>query len=274
MTVNKNTRKEIDWLLKEKYNGKPTARQLAAFKKDVKRVDNGEPIDYVIGFVEFLGCRIDLLKHPLIPRKETEFWVAIALDKIKNKIAALRSRTWQPGLPEQKFEKIKCLDIFAGSGCVGIAILANENDVLCDFAEKDKKALAQIKINLKNNFIKPDRYKVISSDVFKKVKGKYDFIFANPPYIPTVKKNRIQKSVLGYEPKIALFGGKDGMSFIKKFLKDAKKYLNNEGIIFMEIDSSVSQKKEIEKLLKKYKYKNWEFKKDQYGKTRWVEVRN
>ena len=81
-------------------------------------------------------------------------------------------------------------------------------------------------------------------------------------------KNKVQKSVLKYEPRKALFGGNDGLFYIKKFLKQAKNYLNSGGIIFMEF--SPEQKKEIQKLILKYKYKNYKFYKDQYKKWRWV----
>jgi len=238
-------KKEIVWLLKEKYFNKPSKK----FDKDVERLKKGEPVDYVIGFTEFLGCKIDLSKKPLIPRSETEFWLEEELKNIKTG---------------------KALDIFAGSGCIGVALLKNKPDILCDISEKDKKLVEQIKINCKLNNIDKKRYRVIQSDIFKNVNLKYDFIFANPPYIATTRKNKIQKSVLKYEPRQALFGGKDGLALINKFLKDAKKYLNDSGKIFMEFD--YVQKKQIEKILKKYKYNNWEFKKDQYGKWRWVAI--
>jgi len=246
-----NIEKEIGWLLKEKYNNNlPAGRQgQKQFKKDVKRLEAGEPVDYVIGFTEFLGCKINLSKKTLIPRPETEFWVEQELKNIKTG---------------------KVLDIFSGSGCIGIALLKNKQSLLCDFADKEKNAIAQIKINCKLNNIDKKRYKVIESDIFKNIKGKYDFIFANPPYIAITRKNKIQKSVLKYEPKQALFGGKDGLVLIEKFFKEAQKHLSERGEIFMEFD--YIQKKQIEKLLKKYKYNSWEFKKDQYGKWRWVVV--
>jgi release factor glutamine methyltransferase len=163
------------------------------------------------------------------------------------------------------------LDIFSGSGCIGIAILKHIENSQVVFADKDKKCLEQIKINCKINKIKKSRYKVIQSDVFSKINGKFDSMFANPPYIPTKNKNKVQKSVLKYEPKKALFGGIDGMFYIVKFLKEAIRHLNRKGKIFMEFDPP--QKKDIEKLLHKYKYKNWKFYKDQYGKYRWVVIK-
>lgn len=258
------------WLLKEKYNGKISAK----FKKDIKRLNKGELLDYVIGFKEFLGCRIDLSKKPLIPRPETEFWTAKAIEDVRIALAIKKSAEDVKSIVNRSWGhenySLKVLDIFAGSGCVGVSIMANVPGVLCDFADIDKNNLKQIKVNLEKNLLGTDA-KLIQSDIFKKIKNKYDYIFANPPYIPTKNKKKIQKSVLKYEPKKALFGGVDGMKFINKFLKDAKKHLNIGGRIFMEFDTP--QKPKIEKLLKKYKYKDWIFGFDQYGKQRWVVVK-
>ena len=251
-----NINKEINWLLKEKYHNQPTKQ----FTKDIQRLKEGEPLAYVIGFVDFLGCKIDLSKKPLIPRTETEFWVGKVIKDIPIFCRML----------ECKCNSIKVLDIFSGSGCIGLAILKNVKNSKVTFADKKKKCLEQIKTNLKINrrLIRTKKSKVVESDVFKNIKGKYDYIFANPPYIPIKNKNKVQKSVLEYEPKKALFGGKDGLFYVKKFLKQAKNYLTSNGKIFMEFDPP--QKKEIENLIKKYKYRTYKFNKDQYKKWRWV----
>jgi len=243
-------KKEINWLLKEKYHGVLTK----AAKKDIGRLEKGEPLDYVIGFTDFLGCKIDVSCRPLIPRPETEFWVQKAMDELK----------------VVKLSSYKVLDMFAGSGCIGISIMRHIKNSYVVFVEKDKKLIEQIRINCKLNHIDNKRYQVTHSDIFENVKGKFDYIFANPPYIPTARKHKIQASVLTYEPSRALFGGSDGLRYIRKFLASAKNFLNDNGTLYMEFDSI--QKKKIEALLKKYHYKKWEFCKDQYGKWRYVVV--
>ncbi|MBU3934836.1 peptide chain release factor N(5)-glutamine methyltransferase [Patescibacteria group bacterium] len=245
-----NNQKEAGWLLREKYKGKPTKD----FKKDLKRLKAGEPVDYIIGFTEFLGCRIDLSEKPLIPRPETEYWAKIAVEDIK----------------KNKKRNIRCLDIFAGSGCIGLAVLKNIYCATVCFAEKQGSFIKQIKINLKINNVSQKRYKVVQSDIFKNIEGKYDYIFANPPYISLAKRSIVSKSVLKFEPKNALFGGKDGLFYIRKFLGEAKNFLGKEGTIYMEFDST--QKKEIEAILKKLNYKNHKFFKDQFGKWRYLVI--
>lgn len=280
--------REIQWLLKEKYHGRLTP--LA--KKDIAQLQKGEHVDYVIGFVEFLRCTIDLSKKPFIPRPETEYWVGKVIQSmLGNEISNNRSskslrdfgnctlgslsslcsepcQTTSEGLFGNLLptHRIRCLDLFAGSGCIGVAILKRIPQVAMDFGEKNKRMLSQIRLNAKTNEIEKKRYRVVRSDVFSAIKRKYDYIFANPPYIPEKRKARVQESVLKEEPHTALFGGKDGLRYIRKFLGEARKYLNPGGKIYLEFDSP--QKGEIEKLLKKYGYGSWEFHKDQYDKWR------
>lgn len=246
--------KEIQWLLEEKYHGRLTP--LA--KKDIARLQKGEHVDYVIGFVEFLGCKIDLSKKPFIPRPETEYWVERAIQEVQ------KSNNCKKNVP------IACLDIFSGSGCIGVAVLKHVPQAHVDFGEKQKRLLSQIRLNAKKNGITKERYSMVHSEVFSGIKEKYDYIFANPPYIAESRKNRVQASVLRHEPQNALFAGKDGLTVIHKFLSRAKEFLAPGGQIYMEFDSP--QKKEIEKLLQKLAYKNWKLHKDQYGKWRFVVI--
>ena len=243
--------REIRWLLDEKHQGKLT--KLA--KKDIARLKRGEHIDYLIGFGEFLGCKIDLSRRPHIPRPETEYWTQRAIVDIK------------------KFNRknIHVLDVFSGSGCIGVAVLKHAPSAMVDFAEKEKRFCEQIVINVKLNNIKSSRYNIIQSDIFDKVTGKYDYILANPPYVPEGNRKSVQQSVLANEPAEAIFGGEDGLQYIKKFLKEAKNHLRKDGRIYMEFDST--QKDQIPKLLKGYGYSNFEMLQDQYAKWRFLVIK-
>lgn len=167
---------------------------------------------------------------------------------------------------------MRVLDIFAGTGCIGIAVLKKIKGSFVDFADISEEAISQIKINLKLNKIAKNRYKVFKSNLFEKVKKeKYDFIFANPPYVALKRIKEVDKEVLQKEPHRALFAGKDGMICIEKFLKQAKNFLKPSGKIFLEFDSL--QKEKIEKILKKEKYKKWKFFRDQYKKWRYAVIK-
>jgi len=206
--------------------------------------------------VKFLNCQIDISKRVFEPRRETEFWVGrVIKDILNSKFQILNS---------------EILDIFAGSGCIGIAILKNIKNAKVDFTDIAKEAIEQIKINLKLNKIPGNRYKVYQSNLFEKIKNKqYDFIFANPPYVALDRIAEVQKEVLEKDPCLALFAGKDGLDIIKKFLPQAKKHLKPGGRIFMEFDAK--QKPTIEELLKKLKFK-YRFHKDQFQKIRWLKA--
>ena len=264
---------EIRWLREEKYGGKETQ----GFKKDIARLERGEHIDYVIGRVDFLECKIDLSQRPLIPRPETEFWTEKVIEEIGRSHHAFSSRftpsaAWGPTRLGRKRGAralpFRCLDVFAGSGCIGVAVLKHIPRSRVDFAEKEKKLLKQIAINAKLNRITSKRYRVFQSDIFSGVRGVYDYIFANPPYIAESRKSKVQKSVLKNEPFNAVFGGKDGLYYIRKFLKEAKNHLSPGGKIYMEFDSF--QKQAITKLIRRFGYSHFEFFKDQYGKWRYL----
>ena len=282
------------WLLRDKYAGRETADFLA----DVKRLEEGEPLDYVIGWREFLGCRIDLSEWPLIPRVETEWWTESVIEKIGQQPAQV-------------------LDIFAGSGCIGLAILKHCPQAEVTFVDSEENCVRQIRKNLKINQLKAE---VFQSDIFNlknsvgkffepncsplklpnfqtqtqaqpfenqevstaelgcsknsptEFFGKFDFILANPPYVPTVGRgSRVQTSARKFEPAEALWSGADGLDIIRRFLSEAKNHLTPTGEIWLEF--GVGQKTRIEKLIKAEGYKQYQFHRDQFGRFRFVVIR-
>ncbi|HZX50027.1 MAG TPA: methyltransferase, partial [Candidatus Paceibacterota bacterium] len=129
---------------------------------------------------------------------------------------------------------------------------------------------SQIRLNAKLNGINSKRYRVLQSDVFSGVKGKYDYILANPPYVPESRKSRVQKSVLEQEPYHAVFGGKDGLQYIREFLGEAEKHVVPGGVVYLEFDSL--QKVEVVRLAKEVGAASVEPCKDQYNKMRYARI--
>src|SRR4030042_5331857 len=208
--------------------------------------------------IKFGDCLVDNSKKLFQPRSETEFWVGEVVRKIKG----------------QKISSpVAVLDIFSGTGCIGVALLKIFLHRIrkMDFVDISNDAIQQTEINLKLNKIPKKRYKIYKSNLFEKLKNKkYDFIFANPPYVALDRIGEIQGEVLKKEPKVALFAGRDGMVIIKKFLHQAKKHLKTGGKIFMEFDPKQTEK--IKKIWEKERL-GFAFKKDQFGKLRWLEVK-
>ncbi len=250
---------EKKWLLKEKYFGIENEE----YFNDLKKLKSNFPLAYLIGNIPFLNCKIDLSFKPLIPRSETEFWIDVFIKEIKKK-----ERNFAPQNSAPK--NLKILDIFSGSGCIGIALLKNLKNIELDFSEININFIKQIKKNIKINFLenKLIKFKIYKSDIFKNInsKKKYDFILANPPYIDKNSKNKIEKSVLNFENHSTLFAKYNGLYFIKKIIIEGLNYLNDNGEIWIEFGSK--QKISIEKILKNKKIKKYKFLKDQYNKNR------
>ncbi len=203
--------------------------------------------------IKFINCKIDYKNQVFQPRVETEFWVGKEIKNLEN-----------------RKKKIEILDIFAGTGCIGIAIIKNIKNSNVGFVDISEEAVGQIKINLKLNNISKERYKIYKSNLFEKLKGeRYDFIFANPPYVALDRISEVQKEVLEKDPHVSLFAGKDGMDYIRRFLLAVKKFLKPNGKIFLEFDPF--QKKKIKEILEKEKFK-FIFEKDQFGKFRWLKA--
>lgn len=206
--------------------------------------------------INFLGYPIDLSKRVLSPRPETEFWVKKAISRTKKKKGLNMS--------------IKILDLFCGSGCIGIAFLKEFPKAHCIFGDISQNALSQTEINLKLNQIESVKYQLVRTDIFSKVKGKFDLILANPPYVAAERLNEVAREVKEYEPKQAWFGGSRGMRYIKKFLQQAQDFLKPDTDIYLEFDPQ--QRIEIGQIALKRGYQI-NFFRDQFNQWRWAILR-
>ena len=247
----KDKKKIFDTILLAKYNGEETPKVWA----DVERVILGEPLDYVIGHTDFLGARIDLSERPLIPREETEYWVLKAINLIKNTASSSK--------------RCYFLDLFSGSGCIGIALLKHFPASQVDFVDSEGLCIRQIRRNIAINSLLESRTRVYRNDVFPPMGGKYDYIFVNPPYIDEGSEDTVSKSVLDYEPREALFAPYNGLFLIKKVIDGVGDFLSEGGTVFIEFGEN--QKEEIGAYVKKSKrFNEITFWKDQFDRDRVV----
>ncbi|MFY9461671.1 MAG: peptide chain release factor N(5)-glutamine methyltransferase [Candidatus Sungiibacteriota bacterium] len=240
----------IEKLLSEKYH----LFDSSAAARDIARILRGEPLDYVIGWTPFLDLTIDLSLKPFIPRTETEYWVGEAVKELQKRFQG---------------RSVEILDIFSGSGCIGIAVLKHIPKSRVTFSEKTPRFVEQIKINSIKNKLPARRYRVCRSDFFSNIKGQFDVILANPPYVGSL--HHLDPEVKKYEPRVAYYGGRGGLSAIKRFLKEARPFVKPGGEIWMEF--GMSQKTAIQGILRRLGYRSFSFRRDQYRRPRYVVIR-
>ena len=226
-------------VLQEKYGGAPSD----AFRADCARIEAFEPWQYVLGYADFLGCRIDLSRRPMVPRDETAFWVERVIGE------------WRDA------GSIRALDLYAGSGNIGIALLKHLPRARVSFNELDGSLLPQIARSLEINGIDASRAALIAGDSLENIVGTFDVICANPPYVDPAGIADIDPE-MRYEPHIAFFGSEDGFAQHRELIREGKKYLTPRGALYVECD--MTQAEELKKALAATDWR-YEFWNDPYG---------
>lgn len=214
------------------------ARQVLKFK-DFETRNRTIPLQYIIGFSYFYNRKFVIDENVLIPRMDTETVIQVLIDK---KIAG------------------KVLDLCTGSGIIAIT-MDLETDSQVVGADISKGAL---NIAKKNQTKLGSDVQWIQSDLFCKIKDKFDLIVSNPPYINKKDMNNLDLYVKK-EPFSALYGGKDGLEFYRKIINQAPNYLNKNGYICLEI--GYNQGKAVTELLED-SFHNIEIHQDISGKDR------
>ena len=220
----------------------------------LKRLDSGEPVQYIIGNVNFYGLEIDIDNRVLIPRFDTEELVEYVTKYVKDYFDG----------------KADIIDLGTGSGCISLALKNNlpnsnitgvdiSNDAL-DVANHNKE-----KLNIDVNFI--------YGDMLNNINDKFDVIISNPPYL-SKKNSYVEEIVDKNEPSIALYADDDGLYFYEKILSTCKKNLNDKYIIAFEMDEH--EGKSIQELAYKYLGSDVEvlIKKALNGNERFIIIKN
>ena len=209
--------------------------EVNVYRNYISRRANNEPLQYILGKVDFYGTILSVDKSVLIPRQETEILVEKTLEYIKN---------------EFNSSEIKILDIGTGSGNISISLLRNCKDCTIDAVDVSDEAIAVAKKNAnennvqdKINFIKADFRELAKSDL------KYNFIVSNPPYVACDEYLNLQKEILNFEPKGAVTDFKNGLSFYEDISAFAKNKLLENGRLIFEV--GINQADAVKSILEK-----------------------
>jgi len=191
-------------------------KQIVDIEALAKRRLQGESLDHIFGYKEFYGRRFKVTKDVLSPRPETEMLVRAALDIIKSKPDAC------------------LLDLGTGSGAIIVSIVAEAPQTTGMAVDISLSALGIAQENALAHGV-DDRVVFVDGTWLGPVKGQFDIILSNPPYITDVAMEGLSASVKDFDPAISLRGGKDGLKAYRAILSDAKNHLNPTGTIIFEI---------------------------------------
>jgi release factor glutamine methyltransferase len=209
----------------------------------------GRPLWYIIGDTDFYGYKIQVDERVLIPRRETE---ELALHVINS-----------------AEEGYKILDLCTGSGAIAIAVSKEleKRGVEAAVTASDVSDGA-LELARQNAAANEASVRFIKSDLFARIRERYNIIVSNPPYIPSSDVEGLQREVKDYEPRLALDGGEDGLDYYRRIAEDAPKCLARGGIIILEVGDG--QATDVAKLFKYAEYTM--ILKDMADKDRFVKV--
>ncbi len=177
-------------------------------KKRAERV----PLQYLTKEQAFMGLSFFVNSDVLIPRQDTETLVEEALKELR------------PGM--------EALDLCTGSGCIAISLAWHRKGIAMTASDISDKALEVARENARRHAVS---IRLIVSDLFASITGRFDLVVSNPPYIPTEEIDGLMPEVRDYEPRGALDGKKDGLQFYRRIILDAPKYLKAKGRLLLEI---------------------------------------
>lgn len=175
-----------------------------------KHLKQDMPLQKIFKKAYFYGLEFYVNNNVLSPRQDSEILIENALKENFN----------------------SCLDLCCGSGALGLTIKKNRPQINLTLVDISSKALRVSKINAKKLKLSA---KIIKSNMFDKIKGKFDLIVCNPPYIETKTIENLDNSVKNFDPKISLDGGVDGLKFYKNIYENLDSFLENKGVCLLEI---------------------------------------
>jgi release factor glutamine methyltransferase len=241
-------RKRIELYLD--FERKLTETELGPLRELVKRRSEGEPLQHLLGTVEFCGLTFLCDKRAMVPRPETEQLVELVESKIENR-------------------ESRIVDVGTGSGVIGLSLAAKfpEAKILAVDVSDDALALAQenaARLNLGS------RVRFLKSRLLENVEGVFDLIVANLPYISTQERHTLSREVL-HDPEVALFAGTEGDELVRDLIAEAPSRLGPGGMLALEI--GLGQRDAFLSALAEKNYRDICSKNDYNGVTRFLFAR-
>ena len=200
-----------------------TVEEEKEYRKAIELRGSRIPLQHITGVQEFMGLEFKVNKHVLCPRQDTECLVEEVMRYLH--------------------DGNRILDMCTGSGCILLSLLHYSNHcsgIGADISEEALKVASENAASIaalkRPNPWNENTVKLIHSDLFSKIgEEKFDIIVSNPPYIASAVIPTLMEEVREHEPMSALDGMEDGLFFYRKIVKESKKYLTHEGMLFFEI---------------------------------------
>lgn len=204
--------------------------ELAIYRDFLKRRSKNEPLQYIVGSVEFYGLEFIVNRSVLIPRQETEILVETIINENKER------------------ENLKILDIGTGSGIIAVCLAKYLNQPKIFAVDTSAEALAVAKENAKVNQVE-EKINFVQQDINDDVLSlgnEFDIVVSNPPYISNEEFSKLEPELRIYEPRVALTDNSDGFSFYKTIVRKSNTLLKDNGKIYFEVgQGQYSQVKDI-----------------------------
>src|SRR4030066_668085 len=239
------------------------------------RRSKGEPLQYILGYVDFLGIKIKVGKGVLIPRPETEL---LAEEAVK----VIRSQKLNP--PAPPFAKggngrVTILDLCTGSGCLALALAKEFPHAQIYGTDVSEVAIIYAKENAETNGISNVNF--LQGSLFDPIAHlvtgyslpvMFDLIISNPPDIRKNDIRNLQAEIKDWEPIVALDGGEGGLNYFRLIIPEARNYLKQSGYLMLEL--GISQADAVRTIAEQANFTDISFKKDYAGIERIFIARN
>ncbi len=245
-------RKRIELYLE--FEGKLTETELGPLRELVKRRSEGEPLQHLLGTVEFCGLTFLCDKRALVPRPETEELVEFLKSKIQSASGGSKS---------------EIVDVGTGSGVIALSLAAEFPEASITAVDISDDALALAQENAERLKLS-GRIRFEKSRLLENVAGVFDLVVANLPYIATEERGILSREVL-HDPEIALFAGPHGDELVRKLIDQAPSRLRSGGILALEI--GLGQSEGLLSALAEKNYRDIYSKNDYNGVTRFLFAR-